>query len=145
MILAIQTVEGASVIKHSQIGMTMLGSGGYSILGMPTPGATGANKTSNTVAGQGVIIIRKIALVRATSDYLAVYNSAESTKADIAFGDLTLVQAELAGNPVFRPGGILWETVGFSGTSVNLLDLRPNFIKVGPDTICAKAYHLRNS
>jgi hypothetical protein len=57
MILAIQTVEGASVIKHSQIGMTMLGSVGCSILGIPTPGAAGTDKTSDTVAGQGVIII----------------------------------------------------------------------------------------
>ena len=128
------------MIKHGKIVMAMFRSVGYSILGIPTPGATGANKTSDTVAGQGVIIKRKIALVGATSDYLAVYSPTESTKSGIAFGDLTLVQAQLAGNSVHRSGGIFWETVGFSGTSVNLLDLRPNFIKVGPYTICTVSY-----
>jgi hypothetical protein len=91
MILTIQTVEGASMIKHGQIGMTVFGSVGYGIVRISTPGAAGADKTSDTVAGQGVIIIRKIALVGASSDHLAVYNSTESTKADTAFGDLTLV------------------------------------------------------
>jgi hypothetical protein len=58
MVLAIQTVEGASMIKHGQIGMTMLGSVRYGIVRISTPGAAGTDKTSDTVAGQGVIIIR---------------------------------------------------------------------------------------
>jgi len=79
------------MIKYGKIVMAMLGSVGCSILGIATPGAPGADKTSDTVAGQGVIIIRKIPLVGATSDYLAVHNPTKSTKANAALGDFTLV------------------------------------------------------
>jgi len=120
--------------------MTVLRSVGYGILGIATACATGANKITHTVCGKGVIIIRKISLVGTTSDYLAVHNSTQSTKARASLGDFTLMKAYLAGNSVHRPGGIFWKTVGFSGTGVNLLDLRPNFIKVGSDTLYTEAY-----
>ena len=71
--------------------MTMLGSVGYSILRIARAGAAGTDKISDAVAGQGVIIIRKIAFVGATSDYLAVHNSTKSTKANGSLGDLTVV------------------------------------------------------
>jgi len=80
--------------------------------------------------------------VGATSDYLAVYNSTKSTKAHTAFRDFTLMKADLAGNSALCPRGIFWQTVGFAGTGVNFLDLRPNFLKVGPDTICTEAYYV---
>jgi len=51
MILTIQTVEGTSMIKYGQIVMTMLGSVGYSILGIATPGAAGTDKAADAVAG----------------------------------------------------------------------------------------------
>jgi hypothetical protein len=51
MILAIQTVEGASMIKDGQIVVAMLGSVGYSILRIATPGAAGTDKTADAVAG----------------------------------------------------------------------------------------------
>jgi hypothetical protein len=122
--------------------MAMLGSVGYSILGITTPGAPGADKTSDAVAGEGVIIIRKIALVGATSDYLAVYNSTKSTKANGTLRYSTLMQAKVAGNPGLSSGRIFRQTVGFSGTRVNRLDLRPNILEVGPDTICTEAYYV---
>jgi hypothetical protein len=142
VILTVKTIEGTGMIENSQIVVAMLGSVGYSILGIATPGAAGTDKTSDTVAGQGVIIIRKIALVGATSDYLAVHNPTESTKANPALGDFTLMQAKLAGNSVLCPRGIFRQTVGFAGTRVNLLDLRPNILEVGPDTICTEAYYV---
>ena len=78
----------------------------------------------------------------ATSDYLAVHNSTESTKAHTSFRDFTLVQAKMAGNPGPSSGRIFRQTVGFAGTRVNLLDLGPNFLKVGPDTIHTEAYYI---
>ena len=122
--------------------MTMLGSVGYSILRIAAPGAAGTDKTADAVAGQGVIIIRKIPLVGATFDYLAVHNSTESTKANGALRDFTLVQTKVAGNPGLSSGRIFRQTVRFTGTRVNLLDLRPNFLKVGPDAFCTEAYYV---
>jgi hypothetical protein len=80
--------------------------------------------------------------VGATSDYLAVHNSTESTKANGALRDFTLVQTKVAGNPGLSSGRIFRQTVGFTGTRVNLLDLRPNFLKVGPDAFCTEAYYI---
>ena len=78
----------------------------------------------------------------ATSDYLAVYNSTESAKANAALGYFALMKADLAGNSILCSRGIFWQTVGFTGTGVNLFDLGPNFLEVGPDAICAESYYV---
>jgi len=80
--------------------------------------------------------------VGATSNYLTLYNSTESTEAHTSFRNLTLVQAKMAGNPGLSLGRIFRQTIGFSAASVNLLDLRPNFLKVGPDAFCTEAYYV---
>jgi len=80
--------------------------------------------------------------VGATSNYLAVHNSTESTKANGALRDFTLVQTKVAGNPGLSSGRIFRQPVGFTGARVNLLDLRPNFLKVGPDAFCTEAYYV---
>jgi hypothetical protein len=77
-----------------------------------------------------------------TSDYLTLYNSTEPTKAHTSFRYFTLVQAEVAGNPGLSSGRIFRQTIGFSGASVDLLDLGPNFLKVGPDAICTVSYYV---
>ena len=124
--------------------MTVLGAVGHRIHGITTTGAARTDKTSDTVAGQGVIVIREVALVGSTSDYLAVYNSTESTETDTALGDFTLMKADVAGNSVFCPRGIFWKTVGFAGSRVNLLYLRPNFLKVGSYAICTVSNYIRD-
>jgi len=80
--------------------------------------------------------------VGATSDYLAVHNSTESTKANGALRNFTLMKADLTGNSAICPRGIFWKTVGLAGARVNLLDLRPNFLKVAPDTIRTVSYYV---
>jgi hypothetical protein len=142
IILTIQAVEGTGMIKDSQIVVAVLRTSGYSILGIATSGAAGTDKTSDAVAGQGIIIVRKIALVGATADDLAAFYSAEAAEAHTALGDFTLVQAEMAGNAGLSSGRILRQTVGLSGTRVNLFYLGPNFLKVGPDAICTEAYYV---
>ena len=77
----------------------------------------------------------------APSNYLAVCNSTEPTKAKASLGDFTLVQTEAAANSGLSSGRIFWKTVGFTSTRMNLLDLRPDFIKVDPDTICTEPYY----
>jgi len=79
--------------------------------------------------------------VGATSNYLAVHNSTESTKANGALRDFTLVQTKVAGNPGLSSGRIFRQPVGFTGARVNLLDLT-NFLKVGPDAFCTEAYYV---
>jgi hypothetical protein len=54
--------------------MTMLGPAGHCIFGIAASGTTGTDKITHTVGGKRVIIIRKITFLRATSDYLSVFN-----------------------------------------------------------------------
>ena len=77
----------------------------------------------------------------APPDYLAVYSSTEPTKAKASLGDFTLVQTEVAAKSGLSSGSIFWKTVWFTSKRMNLLDLRPDFIKVDPDTICTEPYY----
>jgi hypothetical protein len=122
--------------------MTMLRTLGYSILGMATACTTGTNKIAHAVCRQGIVIVGEISLVRPSALYRAVFHSAEAAEAYTAFGDFTLVQAKVAGNPGLSLRRILRQSVGLSGTRVNLFDLGPNFLKVGSDAICTEAYYV---
>jgi len=129
-------------MEDSQVVMAMFRTVCNSIFGITTACTTGTNKITHTVCWKGVIIIGKIPLVGASPDYLAVYNSTEPTKAKASLGNFTVVQTKAAAKSGLGPGRIFWKTVGFTSTGVNPLDLRPDFIKVGPDTICTEAYYI---
>ena len=129
-------------MEDSQVVMAMFRTFCSSIFGITTACATGTNKITHTVCWKGIIIIGEIPLVGAPSDYLAVYNSTEPTKANASLGNFTVVETKGAGKSDLGPGGIFWKTVGFTSAGVNPLDLRPDFIKVGSDTICTEAYYI---
>jgi hypothetical protein len=144
VILTVKTIEGTGVMEDSQVFTAMFRTVCNSIFRITTARTTGTNKISHTVCWEGVIIIRKIPLVGAPSNYLAVYNSTESTKTKASLGDFTLVQTEAAAKSGLSLGRIFRKTVRFTSTRMDLLDLRPDFIKVRPDTICTEAYYPRD-
>jgi len=74
--------------------------------------------------------------------YLTVHNSTETAKSNSALRYFTLVEAKVAGSPGLSSGRIFRQTIGFTGTRVNLLDLRPDLLKVGSDTIYTVSYYV---
>ena len=129
------------MVKDGQVVMAMLGALGGSIFGVATACAAGTNKISHAVGGKRVVVIRKIALVRAAAFYSAAFHSTKPTEAHTAFGDSALVHTKLAGDSSFCPGRVFRKTIRFPGAVVHLFDFRPHGLKIGPDTICAEAYY----
>jgi hypothetical protein len=129
------------MVKDGQVVMAMLGAFGDSIFGVATACAARTNKISHTVGGKRVVVIRKIALVRAAAFYGAAFHATKSAEAHTAFGDSALVQTKLAGDAGLCPGRFFRKTIRFTGAVVNLFDFRPHFLKMGPDTIYAEAYY----
>jgi hypothetical protein len=106
MILAVQAVERAGVIKNSKIVMPIFGAGGHSVLGVAAAGACWTDKISHAVGRKRVIIVAKITFVGSTPDYFAVFDPTEAAIASGAFRDTALVNAESATNSVLVFGGI---------------------------------------
>jgi hypothetical protein len=129
------------MVKDGQVVMAMLGAFGGSIFGVATACAAGTNKISHAVGGKRVVVIRKIALVRAAAFYGAAFHSTKPTEAHTAFGDSALVHTKLTADAGFCPGRVFRKTIRFTGAVMNLFDFRPHFRKMCPDTICAEAYY----
>ena len=133
------------MVKDGHVVMPMLGAFGDSIFGVAAACAAGASKISHAVGGKRVVVIRKIALVRAAAFYGAAFHATKSAEAHTAFGDSALVHTKLAGDSSFCPGRFFRKTIRFPGAVVNPFDFRPHFLKMGSDTICAEAYYSGDS
>ena len=129
------------MVKDGQVVMAMLGAFGDSIFWVATACAAGTNKISHTVGGKRVVVVRKIALVRAAAFYGAAFHSTKPAEAHTAFGDSALVQTKLAGDTGLCPGRFFRKAIRLPAAIMNSLDFRPNFFKMGSDTICAEAYY----
>jgi hypothetical protein len=132
------------MVEYGQVVMAMFSPFGDSIRGVTTACAAGTNKISHAVGGKGVIVIRKIALVRASAFYGAAFHSAQPAEAHAAFRDSAMVHTKLAADASLCPGRVFRKTIRLPATIVNQLDLRPHFLKMRPNTICAKAYYSRD-
>jgi hypothetical protein len=141
VILTVQAVEGTSMVKDGQVVMAMLGAFGDSIFGVATACAARTNKISHAVGGKRVVVIRKIALVRAAAFYGAAFHSTKPAEAHTALGDSALVHTKPAGDAGLCPGRVFRKTIRLPAAIVNSFDFRPHFLKIGPDTICAEAYY----
>jgi hypothetical protein len=106
MILTVQAVERASVIKNSKIVMPILGAGGHSVLGIAATGACWTDKITHAVGRKRVVIVAEIPFVGSTPDYLAVFDSTEAAVAGGAFRNTALVNTESATNSVLVFGGV---------------------------------------
>jgi hypothetical protein len=144
VVLTIQAVEGTGMVKYGQIVMAMFSPFGDSIRGVTTACAARTNKISHAVGGKGVVVIRKVALVRAATFYGAAFHSTKPAEAHAAFRDSALVHTKLAADAGLCPRRFFRKTIRLPATIVNQLDFRPHFLKMRPDTIYAKAYYSRN-
>jgi hypothetical protein len=100
-VLAIQAVEGAGVIKNSEVFVAVFRAPRNSILGIARTGAARAHKASNTVGGQGIIVGIKVALVGAAAVELAPCHIPKAAKAHAPLRNLAPVHAQRTDDPVF--------------------------------------------
>jgi len=67
-----------------------------------------------------------------------VFHSPQPAKTGSIFRNPAVMDAQTAENAVICSGRIFREAVGSSAVSVNVFNLRPDNIKMGPDTVGTK-------
>jgi hypothetical protein len=91
VILTIEAIKGTGMIKDGQIFVTVFRALHVGILGIPATSACWADKISYAIGGKGIIVVRKLPLVRPSAPYLATSYMAYAAKTSPAFRDLTPV------------------------------------------------------
>ena len=92
VILTIKAVEGTCLIEDGQVLEAILRAFCVSIAWITTACTPRADKVTHAVGWKGVIVIRKLSLVRPSSSQLAMLDMAYTTKAGSAIGYLTLMK-----------------------------------------------------
>jgi len=101
-VLTEKAVEGAAVIKYSQVFIPIFRTLNISITGKTGTSPTRTNPIRNAIRGQGIIIPRKKALLGGRTDFLPVYILPYSAVAFFTFSYLTIIKTIIAGNPAIR-------------------------------------------
>ena len=140
VVLTVQAIKCTGMVEYGQIPVAVLRPSGDCISGISAAGTAGADKITDAVCRKGIVIIIQIPLVGPSAADLAVLHSPQTAKTCSLFRNLASVDTQSAGNTVHCMGGILRETVSSSTVLVNLFYLRPDNIKVSPDTFGTKAY-----
>lgn len=138
VVLTVQTIKPAGMIKYGQILITVFRAFGSRISGISAARTSRADKVPHTVGGKGIIIVGQVPLMRSPAGNSAVSNLSKSTKADAVFRNFTVMDTQATGNAVYRIRGILWEAIGPAAAIMNGLDLRPNIVEMRPNTVGAK-------
>ena len=139
VVLTIQTIKPACMIKYGQILITVFRAFGSRIFGISAARTSRADKISHTVGGKGIIIVGQIPLMRPPAGDSAVFNPPKSTKANAVFRNFTIMDTQATGNAVYCIRGILRKAIGPAAAIMNRLDLRPDIVETRPDTVGAKA------
>lgn len=139
VVLTVQTIKPAGIIKYCQILITVFRAFGSRISGISAARTSRADKVPHTVGGKGIIIVGQVPLMRSPAGNSAVSNPSKSTKADAVFRNFTVMDTQATGNAVYCIRRILRKAIGPSAAIMNGLDLRPDIVEMRPDTIGAKA------
>jgi hypothetical protein len=67
IVLTIETIKGAGVIKYGQVVVPVLRTSTHGVLWITTAGATGTDKIAYAVCGQGIIVVGEVALMGAAT------------------------------------------------------------------------------
>jgi hypothetical protein len=108
VILTVQTIKPAGLIKYGQILIVVLRSFGSRISGIPAARTSRADNISHTVGGKKVIIVGQVPLMRSSAGNSAVSNPSEPTEADAVFRDFTVMDTQATGDAIYCIRGILW-------------------------------------
>jgi hypothetical protein len=101
VVLTIQTIKPAGLVKYGQILITVFRAFGSRISGISAARTSRADKVPHTVGGMGIIIVREVALMRSTAGDSAVLNSSKSTKAHAVFRNFAAMDTQATGHAVY--------------------------------------------
>jgi hypothetical protein len=139
VVLTVQTIKPAGMIKYGQILITVFSTFGSRISGISAARTSRTDKVPYTVGGKGIIIVGQVPLMRSPTGNSAVLNPSKSTKANAVFRNFTVMDTQATGNALYCIRRILGKAIGPTAAIVNGLDLRPDIVEIRPDTIGAKA------
>jgi hypothetical protein len=137
MILTVQAIKSASMIKYRKIFKAVFRTSGNRISGKSATRAARAYEIPDTVGWKGIVIKRQVPFMGSSAGNPIIFNIPESAKTRFTFRDFALVHAQAAGDPVWGIRGILWQPICPPAAVVNLFDLRPDHVEMVPDTIGA--------
>ncbi len=139
IILTVQAVKRAGMVKNRQIAVANLWPPGHRILRITAAGAGRANKITHTVRRKRIVVIIKIPLVGSAANDAAVSHASQTAKPGPTFGYAAFVNAKAAIHSVVSTGRIDRKHIRPSTVIVNFFDLWPDGIKVGSDAVATKA------
>lgn len=144
VILTVQTVKGAGMVKNRQITMSEFRSFGNRILRISAAGAGRADKIAHTVGGQRVKVKVQITFMGPAADDTPVFHAPLTAEPCLTFGYGAVMNAQTTKNAVIFTRRLQRKAVCPAAVVVNFFNLGPDRIKVGPDTIGAEANSVGN-
>jgi len=145
IILTVKTIKGTGIVKNGQIFIPVLRPAGDGILRVTAPLTAGAYKIRYTICWEWVIVVREVSFMRPPPPESARFNAAKTAKTSASLRYPAPMNAQTAGYAIRRSGRINGKAVCSTALIMNSLYLRPDFIKMCPDTIGTEADHLRDS
>ena len=139
IILTVQTIKCTGMIEYCQIPVAMLWPFRNRIFWISAAGTAGAYKITDTICRKGIEVVIQVSLVRPSSANFSVLYSPKTAKTCSPVRNSASVKAQSAGNAVCCTGGLLRKAVCPSTVLVNLFNLRPDKLEMGPYTVGTKA------
>jgi len=143
-VLTEQTVEGASLIEHRQVLVTIFRSRGIGKIWVTTSAASGTDPVGDAIGGEGIIIPVQVSLFRTAADDVATLFPAHSTISNVALFDLTSVDTKVTTPVTFFPGRLGWQIKGFSALDMDLQNAGINILEVLTNAPQTDAQRLRD-
>jgi hypothetical protein len=98
VVLTVQTIKSAGMIKYGQILIAVFGTFGSRISGISAARTSGTDKVSHTVGGKSIIIKGQVPFMGSSTGNSTVSNPPKTTKADAVFRNFAVMNAQAAGN-----------------------------------------------
>jgi len=142
IVLAIKTIEGTGMVENGKISVPILRPIGDGVSGIAAAGSGGTDKIGDTIGGQGIMVVIQVPLMGTTPANRSTFHHAETTVPRPPIRNHAAMNTKGTGDAVFRTGRICRQSIGLPAVVMDLLYLRPDGIKMIPDTVCTEPYRI---
>ena len=122
VVLAIKAVEGACVIEHCQVLVSVFRTVCVGVTGISAARARGADKSSHTVGWKRVVVVGEVSFVRPAAPQLSVPDLPDTAEAGFTVRDLASVETKLTVQASFVAGRFYGKTIGPTAFCMRLGD-----------------------